>query len=137
MRAGFLTGVRAVEIRKIPDARSEHSDEAIIRVAHVGLYGTDLELYHGTSSYLKNKKTTYPHLFGHEWIGTIEIPLEISQGKHLKPGAIVTENTMIACLPAIPVVPATRTCVNGFGKWASTVIPALQQSYSQYQHILS
>jgi possible L-threonine 3-dehydrogenase len=102
MRAGFLTGVRAVEIRKIPDARSEHSDEAIIRVAPVRLCGTDLELYHGTSNYLRNKRTTCPHLFGHEWIGTIEIPLEISQGKHLKPGAIVTENTMIACLPGDP-----------------------------------
>jgi possible L-threonine 3-dehydrogenase len=103
MRAGFLTGVRAVEVRKISDARPERSDEAVVRVAHVGLCGTDLELYHGTSTYLKDERTTYPHLFGHEWVGTIEISPEIGHhGEHLKPGAIVTGSTMIACLTCDP-----------------------------------
>ena len=102
MRAGLLAGVRTVEVRKIPDARPERSDEAVVRVAHVGLCGTDLELYHGTSSYLRDKRATYPHLFGHEWVGTIEIPPEIGHGKHLKPGAIVTGSTMIACLTCEP-----------------------------------
>ena len=60
MRAGFLTGVRAVEIRKIPDARSEHSDEAIIRVAPVRLCGTDLELYHGTSKLPQEQENDLP-----------------------------------------------------------------------------
>ena len=102
MRAGLLAGVRTVEVRKIPDARPERSDEAVVRVAHVGLCGTDLELYHGTSSYLRDTRATYPHLFGHEWVGTIEIPPEIGHGKHLKPGAIVTGSTMIACLTCEP-----------------------------------
>ena len=98
MRAGILTGVRTVETREIPDPMIQEDDEAIIRIAYVGLCGTDLELYHGTSNYLRHGQTSYPHHFGHEWVGIVETPPTAARGVRLHPGTLVTGSTMISCL---------------------------------------
>ena len=60
--------------------------------------GTDLELYDGTSNYLRRGLTEYPHHYGHEWVGVIETPPQTVHGTQLKPGAVVTGSTMIPCL---------------------------------------
>lgn len=97
MKASLLTGIRAAEPREIPDAVPVSTDDALIRVAYVGLCGSDLELYHGSSKYLRAGQTTYPHHFGHEWVGTIEEPPSIPNAGHLKRGTIVTGSTMLSC----------------------------------------
>ena len=99
MRAGMLTGVRSVEILDIPNVEVQGSHEVVIRVSYVGLCGTDLELYNGTSNYLRQGKTKYPHNFGHEWVGTVETPPSgAAERFYLHQGAIVTGSTMIPCL---------------------------------------
>lgn len=97
MKAALLTGMRAAVPREIPDAVSASADEALIRIAHVGLCGSDLELYHGTSKYLRTGQAAYPHHFGHEWVGTIEEPPTGSNAEHLTRGTIVTGSTMLSC----------------------------------------
>ena len=71
MKASLITGIRSVEAREIEDAQTQQPDEALIRVAYVGICGTDLELYDGTSNYLRRGLTEYPHHYGHEWVGVI------------------------------------------------------------------
>ena len=98
MKASLITGIRSVEAREIEDAQTQQPDEALIRVAYVGICGTDLELYDGTSNYLRRGLTEYPHHYGHEWVGVIETPPQIAHDSRLKPGAVVTGSTMIPCL---------------------------------------
>ena len=74
MKASIITGIRSVEARDIKDAHPQQPDEALIRVAYAGICGTDLELYDGTSNYLRRGLTEYPHHYGHEWVGVIETP---------------------------------------------------------------
>lgn len=97
MRAALLTGTKAVEPVEIPDAAPTSTDEALVRIAYVGLCGSDLDLYHGTSKYLRAGQTTYPHHFGHEWVGTIEEAPSGPNVGHLNPGAVVTGSTMLSC----------------------------------------
>lgn len=97
MKAALITGTQDVVLRDIPDAIRMCTDEALIRISYVGLCGSDLELYHGTSKYLRAGQTTYPHHFGHEWVGTIEKPPQDPSAGHLTPGAIVTGSTMLSC----------------------------------------
>ena len=98
MKASFITGIRSAKVREIDDAHPQQPDEALIRVAHAGICGTDLELYDGTSNYLRRGLTEYPHHYGHEWVGVIETPPQTVHGTELKPGAVVTGSTMIPCL---------------------------------------
>lgn len=97
MKAGLFVGIQSIELQDIPDAVQASPDEALIRIAYVGLCGSDLELYHGTSKYLRAGQTAYPHHFGHEWVGTIEKPPTDRSSQHLKPGMVVTGSTMLPC----------------------------------------
>jgi threonine dehydrogenase-like Zn-dependent dehydrogenase len=45
--------------------------QVLVRVAFVGVCGTDLELYEGTLGYFKTGLSTYPITPGHEFSGTI------------------------------------------------------------------
>jgi 2-desacetyl-2-hydroxyethyl bacteriochlorophyllide A dehydrogenase len=60
--------------------------EVLIRPRYVGLCGTDLELLHGTASYFRDGRTTYPHVFGHEWWGRV-----------VDDGSAVVGHTMVTC----------------------------------------
>ncbi len=44
---------------------------ALVRPELVGLCGTDLELFHGTATYIRDGRAPYPIVFGHEWCGVV------------------------------------------------------------------
>ncbi|MGL5100019.1 MAG: zinc-binding alcohol dehydrogenase family protein [Fusobacteriaceae bacterium] len=74
--------------REIP--KIEKSDDVIIKVKAVGICGSDMHIYHGTSPV-----ATYPRVVGHEVVGeVIELGAEVS---HLKKGDKVVLEPMIAC----------------------------------------
>ncbi|MES5823331.1 alcohol dehydrogenase catalytic domain-containing protein [Streptomyces sp. RG80] len=78
--------------------------EVLVRIAYVGLCGSDLELLHGTSPYLADGRAAFPHRFGHEWVGTVE---EFGAGvTGLRHGEVVTGSTMIPCQ-------SCRSCASG------------------------
>jgi (R,R)-butanediol dehydrogenase / meso-butanediol dehydrogenase / diacetyl reductase len=60
-------GNRTVEIHPHP-ARRPGPEEVRIRVAYVGLCGTDLHIVHGSMDH----RVRTPHIFGHEMSGTID-----------------------------------------------------------------
>ncbi len=65
MKAWFLTGPRALELRDIPEPQPGEG-EALVRVRAVGICGSDAECYAG-----KHPLPNYPRLPGHEFAGEI------------------------------------------------------------------
>jgi 2-desacetyl-2-hydroxyethyl bacteriochlorophyllide A dehydrogenase len=45
--------------------------EVLVRVGLLGLCGTDLGFFDGSSNYLRDGLKSYPFVLGHEWIGTV------------------------------------------------------------------
>jgi len=65
MKACFLTGPGALELREVPDPEAG-PNEAIVRVEAVGICGSDAECFAG-----KHPLSTYPRLPGHEFSGEV------------------------------------------------------------------
>jgi len=57
-----------IEYRSIPVLKP---GEVLVRVAYVGICGTDLEILEGSLGYFKNGMATYPLVPGHECSGTV------------------------------------------------------------------
>lgn len=63
--------------------------EVLLKVARVGLCGTDYHIYSGTQPFL-----TYPRVMGHEISGTVAA---IGEGSAFRIGQLVTINPYLAC----------------------------------------
>ena len=53
------------------DIPSEHEGSALVRVAALGICGTDVHLFTGSSSYIAQGLTSYPFRPGHEFCGEV------------------------------------------------------------------
>lgn len=94
MPAICITGRRAYARADI-DVPAPGAGEILAEVDFIGLCGTDLELWHGTSTYLRDGRSNYPHVPGHEWTGRV---VAIAGGvDHLRVGDRVVGQTMISC----------------------------------------
>lgn len=94
MAATAITAPGKVEKLRLP-IPAESDDAVLVRTSYVGLCGTDLELLHGTSSYLRDELASYPVVFGHEWSGVVAAVGGAADW--VSPGARVTGQTMIPC----------------------------------------
>jgi 2-desacetyl-2-hydroxyethyl bacteriochlorophyllide A dehydrogenase len=70
MRGIVLTRRESVEVRRIP-IPERLPGFVLVKVAYLGLCGTDASFYLGTSHYLSEGLKRYPFTIGHEWSGTI------------------------------------------------------------------
>lgn len=94
MRAAILREPSAVAVENV-DTPEPTATDVLVRVRYVGLCGTDLELLHGTSPYLADGRSRYPHSFGHEWVGVVE---EVGSAvDDVEKGETVTGSTMLFC----------------------------------------
>ncbi|MFD5214962.1 zinc-dependent alcohol dehydrogenase [Microbacterium sp. NPDC058345] len=66
MRAMTYRGPYKIQVTDKPVPRIEHPDDAIVRVTHAGVCGSDLHLYHGMIP-----DTRIGHTFGHEIVGVV------------------------------------------------------------------
>ncbi|GAA3353231.1 alcohol dehydrogenase catalytic domain-containing protein [Saccharopolyspora gregorii] len=70
MSALVLEAPGVVRERRIPVAPPS-SGNCLIRISRIGLCGTDLGFYDGSSNYLHDGLKSFPFVFGHEWCGRI------------------------------------------------------------------
>lgn len=95
MRAAAVVAHGQVDLIELPIPEPA-AGEVLVRVSHVGLCGTDLELLHGTASYLRDGRAGLPHVFGHEWTGVV-VAAQGAGGGIAVPGTRVVGQTMISC----------------------------------------
>jgi L-iditol 2-dehydrogenase len=74
MKAAFLTGIREMEIRDMPDPQIAAPDDVLVRIDAVGICGSDVHYY--TTGAIGSQKIEYPWTVGHECSGTV---LEVGQ----------------------------------------------------------
>jgi threonine dehydrogenase-like Zn-dependent dehydrogenase len=67
MRAMTYRGPYRIRVEEKPDPRTEHPNDAVVRVERAAICGSDLHLYHGMMP-----DTRVGHTFGHEFIGVVE-----------------------------------------------------------------
>lgn len=94
MLALQITAPRRVETTEIP-IPSPWPDGVLVQTSYVGLCGTDLELFHGTTTYQKDGRTKFPLVFGHEWSGRVMALGEVAKGFAV--GDRVVGQTMVPC----------------------------------------
>ncbi len=93
MRAAFLTGARAIEVREVPAPRVTRDDDVLVRSKAVGVCGSDLHYY--VSSSVGGDNVAYPFIPGHECAGIVE-----DVGKavtRVKPGDAVVIEPAVSC----------------------------------------
>ncbi|MEU8704928.1 alcohol dehydrogenase catalytic domain-containing protein [Streptomyces sp. NPDC048565] len=70
MKTIQLTAPGVVSIAEA-EAPEPGPDEVLVRVGLLGLCGTDLGFFDGSSNYLRDGLKSYPFVVGHEWTGTV------------------------------------------------------------------
>ena len=76
MRACVLHAVRGLEVREVPRPEAM-PHEVLVRVAAVGLCGTDFHIYSGEANYNTDERgqplplAKYPQILGHEITGEV------------------------------------------------------------------
>ena len=69
MKAAFLTGIRQFEIRQTPTPRIAEDSDVLIRIATVGVCGSDIHYY--TQGRIGSQAVKFPFVIGHEAAGTV------------------------------------------------------------------
>lgn len=93
MKAMVLTGIRAMEMREVPDPKLERPDDVLVKMKAVGVCGSDVHYY--TTGRIGSQVVTFPFAVGHECAGEV---VETGPGvKHLKPGDRVAIEPAMTC----------------------------------------
>jgi alcohol dehydrogenase len=81
MRAAVFHAPGDIRIEQVPDPRIQEPTDAIVRITHTGICGSDLWFYRGQSAYQEGWRT------GHEPLGVVE---EVGSAvRHVRPGDLV------------------------------------------------
>jgi L-iditol 2-dehydrogenase len=70
VKAVQLTGIRRMEIAKLPQPRIERDTDVLVRVKVVGVCGSDVHYY--VDGKIGSNKVEYPYRVGHECSGIVE-----------------------------------------------------------------
>jgi len=93
MKAAFLTAVRKIEIREVPPPAIARPDDVLLRVATVGVCGSDMHYYR--NGRIGRQVIEFPWVVGHECAGTVaEVGPEV---RNLRVGDRVAVDPLIAC----------------------------------------
>ena len=109
MRATVFHGTRDVRVEEVPDPRIEQPTDAIVRITHACICGSDLWFYRGVAPWEPGWRT------GHEWMGVVEaVGSEVetvAAGDHVLAPFAYSDGTCEFCSKGIHT-----SCLNG-GYW--------------------
>jgi len=69
MKAMMLTGIRSLEMKKVPDPEIIRPDDVLIRIIVLGICGSDIHYYNRGN--IGSQKVVYPFTVGHECAGIV------------------------------------------------------------------
>ena len=93
MKAAYLTAIRTVEIRDVPEPKLERDQDVLLRVEAVGVCGSDMHYYR--TGRIGDQVVDFPWRVGHEMGGMVEAVGAGVQG--LEPGQRVALDPLIWC----------------------------------------
>lgn len=109
MRATVFHGTKDVRVEEVPDSRIELPTDAIVRITHACICGSDLWFYRGVSAWEPGWRT------GHEWMGVVEeVGSEVTSvkpGDHVLAPFAYSDGTCEFCQKDVHT-----SCLNG-GYW--------------------
>jgi L-iditol 2-dehydrogenase len=93
MKAMMLTGIRAMEMRDVPEPTIIKSDDVKIKMSVMGICGSDIHYY--TQGKIGTQVVRYPFTVGHEGAGKV---IETGPAvKRIKPGDIIAIEPAMPC----------------------------------------
>ena len=93
MKAAFLTGIRKIEVRQIPEPKIANPSDVLLAVETVGVCGSDMHYY--KQGRIGCQIVQYPWIVGHECAGQV---LEAGPGvTHIRPGDRVAVDPLVPC----------------------------------------
>jgi len=93
MKAAFLTGVRQVEIRDVPEPRPAGPNDVLLGIDTVGVCGSDMHYYR--TGRIGQQIVKFPWIVGHECAATV---IKVGSAvEDLRPGDRVAVDPLIPC----------------------------------------
>ena len=93
MKSFVLTGIRSMEMRDIPAPQIERDTDVLLRLAAVGVCGSDVHYY--VTGRIGSQVVQYPFTVGHECAAVVE---KVGAGvRRVKPGDRVAIEPAISC----------------------------------------
>ena len=82
MKAAVLTEIRKIEVRDVPEPSIQKVTDVLLRVAAVGICGSDLQYY--STGRIGSEVVRFPFIIGHECVASVE---QVGKDvKKVKPG---------------------------------------------------
>jgi L-iditol 2-dehydrogenase len=93
MKSIMLTGLRAMELRDMPDPEIKQANDVLLRMAVVGVWGPDIHYY--TTGKIGSQVVQYPFTVGHECAAVVErVGARVTR---VKPGDRVAVEPAMSC----------------------------------------
>ena len=109
MRASVYHGVKDVRVEKVPDSKIQEPTDALVRITHACICGSDLWFYRGVAEWQPGWRT------GHEWMGVVEEVgpevRSVKKGDRVIAPFAFSDGTCEFCKKGLPT-----SCVHG-GFW--------------------
>ncbi len=93
MKAAVLTGIRQMKIVDLPRPSIKNDGDVLLKVAVVGVCGSDVHYY--LAGRIGSKIVQYPYLVGHECSAIVEAVGK--KVKHVRPGDAVAVEPAVSC----------------------------------------
>jgi L-iditol 2-dehydrogenase len=93
MKAAFLTDIRKIEVRDVPEPSIQKDTDVLLRVSAVGICGSDLQYY--STGRIGSDVVQFPFTIGHECVADVQ---EKGIAVHeIKPGDRVVVDPAVSC----------------------------------------
>lgn len=92
MKKAYLTGIRRIELRDVPDPKVAAPDDVLIRLEAIGVCGSDLHYYR--DGRIGEQVVQFPFAVGHECAGTV---VQAGPAAGVRVGQRVAVDPLVAC----------------------------------------